>query len=170
MDKLGGQKSVDKFGGRDAEKKYVIFLNLRLKLFFIDLAGPGDPGGPGAVYRSRGSRRSGRPRGRFRSRSGNRPRDHHNRHLRALELRMHQTSPQKNEIEAVLWTIEFSSLHSPARLQLASLAGPNSARFTRGLARLRPRNHHKWTLHALELRMHQTSPQNNEIEAILWRN
>ena len=50
MDKLGGQKSVDKFGGRDAEKKYVIFLNLRLKLFFIDLAGPGDPGGPGAVF------------------------------------------------------------------------------------------------------------------------
>ena len=98
------------------------------------------------------------------------PRDHHNRHLRALELRMHQTSPQKNEIEAVLWTIAFSSLHSPARLQLASLAGPTSARFTRGLARSRPRNHHKWTLHALELRMHQTSPQKNEIEVVLWRN
>ena len=121
-------------------------------------------------HQSRGSRRSRRPRGRFPSRFGNRPRNHHNRHLRALELRMHQTSPQKHEMEAVLWTIEFSSLHSPARLQLASLAGPNSACFTRGLARLRPRNHHKWTLHALELRMHQTSLQKNEIEAVLWRN
>ena len=56
------------------------------------------------------------------------------------------------------------------RIQLASLAGPTSARFTRGLARPRPRNHHKWTLHALELRMHQTSPQKNEIEVVLWRN
>ena len=30
----------------------------------------------------------------------------------------------------------------------------------------RPRDHHEWTLHALELRMHQTSSRNSEIEAV----
>ena len=44
--------------------------------------------------------------GRFQSR----PRDHHKRTLHALELRMHQTSSRKDEIEAVLW---LRSLHSP---------------------------------------------------------
>ena len=32
---------------------------------------------------------------------------------------------------------------------------------------LRPRDH-QWSLHALELRMHQTSSREHEIEAVLW--
>ena len=34
----------------------------------------------------------------------------------------------------------------------------------------RPRDHHKWTLRALELRMHHASSRKDDIEAVLWRN
>ena len=122
--KIGGQIwwkiLMDRSGGKKWWRNLVEKMVEKICNFFVDSRTAAVP------HQSRGPRRSRRPRGRFRSRSGNRPRDHHTRHLRALELRMHQTSPQKNEIEAVLWTIEFSSLHSPARLQLASLAGPKT--------------------------------------------
>ena len=44
----------------------------------------------------------------------NRPRDHHKQTLHVRELRMHQTSSRKNEIEAVIW---LRSLHSPWEYQ-----------------------------------------------------
>ena len=78
----------------------------------------------------------------------NRLRNHQKRTLHAPELRMHQTSSRKDEIEAVLWHFCFNTIF--------------------GL-RNRPRNHRKWTLRALELRMLQMSSRKDEIEAVLWQ-
>ena len=98
----------------------------------------------------------GRPRSRVFSwgRFQNRPRDHHKRTLHALELRMHQTSSRKNEIEAVSW---LRSLHSP-RFEID---------FKIVVISLFLDTIHIWTLHALELRMHHQTSRKDEIEAVL---
>ena len=75
----------------------------------------------------------------------------------------------QNGSKLVFWMLEFWMLEFwSAKERIVKIGKHLCKNMCKKNVRNQPRNHHKRTLHASELRTHQSSPRKDEIEAVLW--